>query len=193
VPSGILLTGRRFGHLLVGRELRCDIYKCVCECGSKLTVWRSSLTKGVIRSCRACSTRKRSKYFAHVRFFIGRDGKRHQRSSSEYLSWCACRERCFVKTNAAYPNYGGRGITVDPAWLPPKGVGFKAFLKAMGPRPVGKTLDRIDVQGHYEPGNCRWADDDTQAQNRRCILFPDGVEPPVADVPFDLDAELACG
>jgi hypothetical protein len=61
----------------------------------------------------------------------------------------------------------------------------------MGPRPLGKTLDRIDVQGHYEPGNCRWADYETQGRNRRYCLYPDGKEPPVADVPMDLDAEFA--
>jgi len=194
MPSGILLSGKRFGSLTVGRELRCDVYDCSCRCGKKFTAFRSQLTKGVLRCCRACSSWKRSGYYGHIRFYIGRDGRRHQKASSEYLSWRAMIDRCTVKSNVNYENYGGRGISVDPAWLLPKGVGFQNFLRCLGPRPVGKTLDRIDVQGHYEPGNCRWADDDTQAANRRCILFPDGVgEPPVVPLEFDTEDALACG
>jgi hypothetical protein len=79
-------------------------------------------------------------------------------------------------------------------WREPRGVGFRNFLIDMRARPVGKTLDRIEVNGHYEKSNCRWADSQTQAHNRRCILFPEGVgEPDV--IPMDDLAEdaLACG
>ncbi len=55
--------------------------------------------------------------------------------------------------------------------------GFKNSCDDMGPRPVGKTLDQKNPQGHYEPTNCRWADAETQTQNRRCVLYPDSDVP----------------
>jgi len=198
MPSGILLTGKRFGSLTVGRELRCDVYRCECKCGRTCTSFRSQLTKGSLRHC-GCKYGKfsarssRLPGFGHWRIYRGRDGKRHQRASSEYLSYMAMRNRCLYKTTCDYPEYGGRGIKICARWLEPRSVGFRNFLDDMGPRPIGKTLDRKDVQGHYCKENCRWADQTTQIANRRCILFPDGAdEPPV--VPIEQEEEaLACG
>jgi hypothetical protein len=87
--------------------------------------------------------------------------------------------RCCSSKHHAYANYGGRGIQVHPDWLLPKGQGFRNFLASMGPRPAGMTLDRIDVQGHYEPTNCKWATWDEQGTNRRLSLYAEGEEPPV--------------
>ena len=91
------------------------------------------------------------------------------------------KSRCLYKRGEQYADYGGRGIHICERWLLPKCVGFKNFIDDMGPRPVGKTLDRIDPCGHYEPGNCRWADATTQNHNQRKYLYPDGNEPPVED------------
>jgi hypothetical protein len=103
--------------------------------------------------------------------------------------------RCCYKSLEIYQSYGGRGITVCPRWRLQRGQGFVNFLEDMGPRPVGKSLDRINVQGHYEPSNCRWADQSTQVLNQRRNLFKDGKEPPV--VPMDIaeteEALLAFG
>lgn len=95
------------------------------------------------------------------------------RSSPTYNSWRAMVLRCRNPNRRDFKWYGERGIQVCPQWLtPPTGTGgFSQFLEDMGPRPEGTTLDRIDVHGHYEPGNCRWASKEVQANNQRGTLM----------------------
>lgn len=79
-----------------------------------------------------------------------------------YRVWEAMIQRCTNPNNARWADYGGRGITVADRWRD-----FVNFYADMGPRPDGLTLDRIDVNGNYEPGNCRWATYKEQRANVR--------------------------
>lgn len=82
----------------------------------------------------------------------------------EYQSWQAMKQRCYNPKNANYHSYGGRGITVCARWL----KSFANFMKDMGPKqPPAVTLERINVNGNYEPKNCRWATKFEQTQNKR--------------------------
>ena len=79
-----------------------------------------------------------------------------------YYSWRCMKERCGNPNNKYYSYYGGRGIRVCDRWMD-----FANFLADLGERPEGLTLDRINSDGNYEPGNCRWVTMKEQAQNRR--------------------------
>jgi hypothetical protein len=87
--------------------------------------------------------------------------------SAEYATWCGMLRRCRNKNERAYRHYGGRGIIVCDRWLD-----FANFYADMGPKPSkDHSIDRINNDGNYEPGNCRWATWSQQAKNKRCRKF----------------------
>jgi hypothetical protein len=81
----------------------------------------------------------------------------------EYAAWDSAKQRCTNPNHPRWKDYGGRGITMCEAWR----TDFLVFLRDVGPKPVGYTLDRIDNDRGYEPGNVRWTDWKTQENNKR--------------------------
>jgi hypothetical protein len=92
----------------------------------------------------------------------GHRGTHYKDRSPTYNTWRAMRARCLQESHEMFQYYGGRGVKVYESWN-----AFENFVKDMGERPHGMTLDRINPEGHYEPGNCRWATKEEQARNKR--------------------------
>jgi len=90
------------------------------------------------------------------------------RTSPEYYAWHAMKARCYDQRAKSYKHYGGRGISVCQEWLD----SFDDFYLHVGPKPTPKhSLDRINSDGNYEPGNVRWATELEQQNNRRCCVM----------------------
>jgi len=163
------LTGRRFGNLTVIE--RSDDYiqpngrrrarwLCLCDCGNTKTIIGESLRGGKTLSC-GCLQKKRA---AESRT------KHGDTDSRLYNVWCAMKRRCNNSSVPEYKNYGGRGIKVCDEWNADYSA-FKGWAYASGydPKlPRGQcTIDRIDVNGDYEPSNCRWVTQKQQMNNVR--------------------------
>lgn len=157
------MTGHRFGKLLVqqmvGKSANGLVrWACVCDCGGTKVVNGASLRRGTTRSCGCLVVDvQRSRLTRHGH-------KSGGGYSPEYTAWSNIVARCTNPGAQAWANYGGRGITVCERWR----ADFTAFLADVGPRPSrAHSIDRINNDGHYEPGNVRWATRDVQARNRR--------------------------
>jgi hypothetical protein len=165
------LTGRA-GHLRA---------RCACDCGAEHTAFLNNILQGFTASC-GCLKRE----VAHTA------PRTHGLSrASEYGIWQGMRARCEDSTLDAWDRYGGRGITVCARWS----ESFESFIADMGMRPTpGHSIDRIDNDGNYEPGNCRWATKTEQARNSSHVvrIVVDGVERPAVEIYQPLGISRAC-
>jgi hypothetical protein len=149
------LTGQRFHHMLVLEHAGGGRWRCRCDCGREKVVGGASLRDGTTRSCR-CGLARRSS---------GRN--RLGRVTPEGKAYDSMMGRCHNPRNKDYARYGGRGIVVCERWR----ASFSSFLEDMGPRPAGASIERVNNDVGYEPGNCVWADAVAQCNNRSSNHF----------------------
>lgn len=159
MPKAIDHAGARFGRLVVLRTAPSRVvggkvrtyWICQCDCGSAIEVMTQSLIGGNTVSC-GCQKALTGGPRTHL-----------MSKTRTYAAWRAAKQRCGNPSHKNFHNYGGRGITMCQEWRD----SFEAFYAHMGDSPPGLELDRINNNGNYEPGNCRWATRQEQIANQR--------------------------
>lgn len=173
MPAAIDITGQRFGAwtalgLSEVQRYPSKSWDCVCDCGTERSILAGALRRGDSTNCGCLAAAA-----ASLRFTT------HGMSRTpEYRAWNSMQQRCYNPKRRGYDNYGGRGITVCDEWL----ASFEAFFRDVGPRPSPEhSIDRINSDGNYEPGNVRWATVGVQNRNtsRNRMMTHDGRTQPM--------------
>ncbi len=167
MPSKLNLTGHKFERLSVIEEHGRDkhgfvIWKCICDCNKVILVSGTNLKSGHTKSC-GCYKNERTveRLTKH-----GRASTKNNDSRKVYAIWASMKARCSNPNNISYHYYGGRGIQVCDRWKT-----FENFLADMGEKPDNYSLERVDVNGDYNPQNCIWILRSEQSLNTRRTIY----------------------
>jgi hypothetical protein len=165
------LTGQTYNLLTaawpVGKDKRNNVYWLFfCKCGNFVVRPMKVVTHPYFPSL-SCGCLPDTRIVVNVPHGHARNRKDSPGyGTGTYHSWQQMKDRCLNPKTKHWKHYGGRGIKVCARWAGPDS--FKNFLADMGEKPPGLTIDRVNNDGNYEPGNCRWATRKQQSQNRRC-------------------------
>lgn len=150
-------TGKKFGRLTVIEYSHTNgkrsMWRCLCDCGNEKIVNGHELACGDTKSCGCIRGQSNITH-----------GDSRGKKTKEYRTWTGIITRCYNINHHKYPSYGGRGIVMCDRWR----NSYENFLSDMGRAPSPKhSIDRPNVNGNYEPGNCRWATDAEQCENKQ--------------------------
>lgn len=157
MAAKLILAGKRFGRLLViektkAKSTASSYWLCRCDCGKEHIASGCKINNGYTKSC-GCLRHKAPPNKTH-----GMANK-----TRTYRTWKEMRQRCLNPKSDHWKWYGAKDVKICQRWLD----SFPDFLKDMGERPEGQSLDRINPFGDYEPSNCRWATQKEQMNNTR--------------------------
>jgi hypothetical protein len=157
------ISNQRFGRVVAiaptgEKKWGVSLWRYRCDCGTEKVAAVNSLKSGLVRSC-GCLAKEQAQRFKP---------KHGLYKTPTYNSWGGMLQRCTNPATRNFHNYGGRGISVCERWR-----SFENFYADMGECPPKHSLDRIDVNGNYEPGNCRWATTKEQGRNKRTTVLDD--------------------
>lgn len=156
------LVGQHFGRLTVVGQAETKnghrYWQCHCDCGGENVVIHGNLKRGSVQSC-GCLRKEVTTRRMTIHGSAGRG-----RRTRAYGIWSGMLARCGIESATGFARYGGAGVLVCERWHT-----FSNFLADMGEPPVGMSIDRMENERGYEPGNCCWATRQTQNENRRSV------------------------
>jgi len=162
--KSIDITGKRSGRLVAIRfshtQNKKSMWLCLCDCGKETITVVTNINNGSTKSCGCLRAET-----------MGNIARKHGMTKTPtYISWQMMIVRCTYKYRKSYKRYGGRGIKVCDRWI----NSFENFLKDMGVRPKGLSIDRKNNDGNYTPENCKWSTQTEQVRNSTTVKLTEG-------------------